>query len=317
MIERFARFYLCQRNRFHKNVFRFIGKHFVFFSLHFPKTFLKYYYWNWVGVFPDFKEPKDINQYLLKSSIMHKNDMLRAQCADKYAVRKYVEDRLGNSVLVKCLGVYDKFSEIDFDNLPEAFVMKMTNASGRNFICLDKKNVDYALLEEKFDSWMKDSDFGVSSGEWQYSHIKPRIIIEEYLSEFGEKSVIDYKFHCFNGNVASCLVAFDRDSEHPHSNVCLDDYDLHWNRTGHMKEEYNPTGKLIPRPHLLDDMVSIASSLSKGLDYVRVDLYDVVVDGAEKVLFGELTFTPNGNVMSYYKQEYLDELGELYRLYNN
>lgn len=316
MFAKIKRVYRCQRNRFRKNMVRFIGRHVNQLSCYFPKLFLKYYYWNWVGKFPDFNKPEDINQYLLKSSLVHRNDKLRSQCADKYAVRAFVKERVGGSVMVKCLGVYEKFNDIDFNSLPEAFVMKMTNASGRNFICTSKKDVDLTGLEKKFNSWLKDTSFGISSGEWHYARIKPRIIIEQYLSEIGEKSLIDYKFHCFNGNVASCLVAFDRDAELAHNKVCLDDYDLQWNRTGNMKEEYNPTGRMIPRPNLLDEMVSIASRLSVGFDYVRVDLYDLIVENVEKVLFGELTFTPNGNVMCYYKQEYLDKLGELYKFYN-
>lgn len=318
MLQKIKRVYRCQSNRFHKHVFRFIMGHVNVFSRNFPKLFLKYFYWNWMDKFPNFRLPEDINQFLLKSSVIHRNYKMRSVCADKYAVRNFVKERVGEGVLVKCYGVYDNFRDIDFKSLPDQFVMKMTNASGRNIICKDKTilNISAREVEDKFNLWLADTKFGIASGEWHYAHIKPRIIIEQYLSELGQSSLIDYKFHCFNGHVISCLVAFDRDADHPHSKVCLDDYDLQWNRTGGMKEEYNPKGKRIPRPHLLDEMVSAATRLSKGFDYVRVDLYDLVVDGVEKVMFGELTFTPNSNVMCYYKQEYLNKLGDLYKFYN-
>lgn len=316
IINKIRRVYVCQLAHFNRAVVKTFKNEpwRRFCAKHLPKFYAMYYYYNWIGRFPSLRKPRNINEYLIKRTIKYRNDKEFSICADKYAVRQYVKEKLGDEdILTRIYGVWDKFQDIDFDKLPEQFVLKMTNASGRNYICKDKSSMNYASVKAMFDEWVEDNEFGLLSCEWHYTHIRPRIIAEEYLSELGETSLIDYKFNCVKGHVYSCFIAFDRDSDDPHGNVCYDDYDLNWHSTGSIYPEWNKTGRQIERPVLLDKMIEIASALSKDFDFVRVDLYEVKIEGKEKILFGELTFTPNGNVMSFYKQDFLENLGEFYR----
>lgn len=277
-----------------------------YLSRHFLKQYLAMFYCNWVGFFPNFKRPRDLNESLLKLSLKNRKSDKRdtiVKCVDKYAVRQYVEEKGYGYTLNELIGVYEHVEDIDVDALPERFVMKMNNASGRNYICTDKSTVDWQKIIRQFSDWLKDTDFGLLSGEWQYSLIKPRIIIERFLENIGESSLIDYKFNCFNGEVLSCFVAYNRNPKDPHGEVCYDDYDLEWNRTERIKDDWHKKRKLIPRPKCLGEMIKMASDISKGFEYVRVDLYEI----EERIMFGELTFTPQGCVLEFYKDIFLKE----------
>ena len=276
-----------------------------FVSKHFLKQYMAMFYCNWIGHFPNFIHPQNLNEWLLKTSLANSKGGKRgliANCVDKYTVRKYVESKGYSYILNELYGVYESVDEIDINALPDKFVIKMNNASGRNFICEDKCSVDWEEVFSTFRGWLNDRDFGLLSGEWQYSLIQPRIVIEKYLENFGESSLIDYKFNCFDGKILSCFVAYDRDPKDPHGEVCYDDYDLEWNRTENIKDNWHKNRKMISRPICYDEMLKIASDLSKGFEYVRVDLYEI--EG--RIMFGEMTFTPQGCVLEFYDDYYLE-----------
>lgn len=278
-----------------------------FLSRHCLKTYLALMYEQWTGLRMDYRNPKDLNQALIKLSWLNsRNSKMRElipYCVDKYAVREYIESHGYGDMLNDIYGVYDRVEDIDFSSLPNQFVMKMTNASGRNWICKDKTKADWPVMKERFSKWLQDTDFGWQTGEWQYSLIKPRIVIEKYLASLGEIAPIDYKFHCFHGQPTSCFVGYDRDPNDTHGRVCFDDYDLDWNRTERIVPWWHSKRRMLPKPKCFEQMVQIAKDLSKDFIYVRVDLYEI--EG--KILFGELTFTPQGNVQEFYTREYLQE----------
>lgn len=278
----------------------------LFISKHHLKAYLSIFYFSWTGRKVNWDDPEDFNQWLLKTSLNNSRGSDRfkiAECVDKYGVRGYVEACGYADTLNGLIGVYSDVDDIDFDALPDKFVMKMNNASGRNLICHDKSSVDWPAEKAKFRYWLKDREFGLLTGEWQYSLIEPKIVVEKYLSALGEASLTDYKFNCIGGKVYSCFVGYNRNPDDPHREVCFDDYDLNWERTESIKPEWHKNRRLIPKPVNYDMMVKMAEEMCSGFDYCRFDVYEV--DG--KVYFGEMTFTPQGCILEFYTDKFLSE----------
>lgn len=276
----------------------------LFLARHHLKFYVSLWYYNWLGKWPDLKHPRDLNEALLSVSTQNSCGPLRdsvVACTDKYLVREYIDYHGYADTLNDLYGAYDNVDDIPFEQLPQQFVMKLNNASGRNLIVTNKDLLDIPKVKRQISEWLQDKTFGLRSGEWHYSLIKPKIVIEKYLENLGESSLIDYKFNCFKGKVYSCFVAYNRNPERAHEEVCFDDYDMNWQRTENIKECWHKNRKFIPKPAAFDRMVKMASELSKPFPYVRFDVYEV--DG--KILFGEMTFTPQGCVLEFYKDEFL------------
>lgn len=183
--------------------------------------------------------------------------------------------------------------------------MKLNNASGRNYICTDKTKCNWGVVKAQFAEWLKDTDFGWETGEWQYKLIKPAIIVEKYLEDLGDASLIDYKFQCFNGKAFDVFVCYNRgnaiDDKAKTNEVCYDCYDLDWKLTDNITPEWHKSRQLIPKPVTFEKMKKMAEDCTSGFPYCRFDLYEI--DG--KIIFGEMTFTPHGNVLNFYSDEYL------------
>ena len=277
-----------------------------------PRIMTALWYAMNVGELPNFRHPKNFNELLMSINLSARKDKtkreLRIRCADKYAVRDYVKQKGFPEILNECYGVYDSFDEIDFAKLPNQFVLKMTTGSGMNFICRDKSQLDLEQLRTKVNSWFAQcKDFGLKTAEWHYVEIKPRLIVEKYLSMLGEDlSLIDYKWHCFNGKVYHIETISDRNVKTGVTNC--DTYNLDWQRTECVLPQYHTNRRLLPKPQSFEKMRLIAETLSKDFEYVRVDLYEI--EG--RVLFGELTFTPVGCFEYDYRQEYLEDMCDFY-----
>ena len=284
-----------------------------FLSKHCLKTYLAMFYENWVGKCLNLRHPQDINHQLMRLSldaykdpIQHK---LRVQCADKYHVREYVKSKGFEDILIPSYGVFDNFDEIDFSKLSNQFVIQSNFGCGHLWICRDKEkelsNID--KWRKQFNEWMAIENFGRKTGEWQYNEIPPKLVITKYLDSLGAISVNDYKFQCMNGQIYGCLVAYDRIPNVKHG-VQLDHYDITWSLTNGIYESWHPKRRVIPKPTCYNRMLEIAQLLSKDFPYCRVDLYEA--EG--KVFFGELTFTPQGNVMDYYTDSMLKDMLHFY-----
>jgi len=211
-------------------------------------------------------------------------------------------------MLVKLYGKWDRAEQIDWQALPQQFVMKANNGSGDILICTDKSKVNTELETRKFNKILR-SRFGYKMAEPHYNKIPPCIIAEELLDikkqPIKSSSLIDYKIWAFNGKPAYIWACYDRD-EH---SVQVGVYDLDWIfHPEHSVEtrHYKIAKKQLPRPVTLDKMLEAAAILSKGFPQVRVDLYEV--DG--KAYFGELTFTSNGGFNNFYTDGFLKELGD-------
>lgn len=185
--------------------------------------------------------------------------------ADKYAVREYVQQQGLSEILIPCYGVFNSADDINLDELPDSFIIKATHGCKMNFICQDKKTLNYEDLKEHINCWLK-SKLGYLYLEPHYDMIKPRVICEKLIADPGD--IKDYKFHCINGKVEFILVCSERTD-----GLCRNVYDREWNE---MKDIIRSKfGKNCERPDMLEKMIEIAEKLSASFPHVRVDLYEV------------------------------------------
>ena len=197
---------------------------------------------------------------------------------DKYAVKKYVSDILGEEYIIPTLGVWEKFDDIDFDALPDRFVLKTTHGSGDIVICKDKANFDKIKAKEKLTKALKTNYYKIAR-EWPYKNVPRRIIAESYMEDVSG-TLKDYKFFCFDGEAKFMFVATDRSID-----CRFDFFDMGFNHLDVIN--LHPLAeKSIEKPDHFEEMKHIAEVLSKGLAHVRIDLYEI--NG--KIYFGEYTF---------------------------
>ena len=242
---------------------------------------------------------------------IYDNSEYKTKMADKYACREEIERKIGKQYLIPLIGAYNSWEEIDFDKLPDRFVMKTNHGSGFNHIVLDKSKLDLKKVECKFKRWLR-IDYSGNGFELQYKNIPRKIVIETYLDTLGESSsLVDYKIHCFNGKPKYIQCIWDRNpARHYAKNIW---YDLEWKVMPFSDGLYELPEKGIDKPDNFDEMITIATILSEDFKYVRVDLYDV----HNNILFGELTFTPFGGVHRYNKlftRDVDEHLGNLIKL---
>ncbi len=279
-----------------------------FANKHFPVLLAKLRFRRLFGRRLDLKNPQDINEKILWLSLFSDTSDW-SMLADKYAVRKYVADCGLESILVKLLGKWDTADGIDWDVLPNQFVLKTNNGSGTVLIVHDKDKINKNKIVTTLNAWLK-KEIASTTTEFHYKNIIPCIIAEELLSINEEEkewttSIIDYKIWCFNGKVDSIWTCTNRVNER--TEVAL--FDREWNYrpdASVFNEHYCEQKHLTPRPSCLDEMISIAETLSRPFPCVRVDLY--VVGG--KVYFGELTFTSLGGTMTFYTDAELLRMGQ-------
>lgn len=250
------------------------------------------------------KNPKRFTEKLQGYKLYYR-DPLMTKCSDKYLVRNYVKEKGLSHILNELYGVYDKIDEIDFDNLPEKFVIKTTNGSGTNIICKDKNKLNKEEVIKSLSEWIK-RDLYIYGREWSYKNIKPKIIIEELLEEKNNEftGINDYKFLCFNGQPKYIILDVDRYNGHKR-NI----YDLEWNELSVLTDKPN-INKRNQKPKNLNEMIQIAQTLSKDFPFVRVDLYNI--NG--KIYFGELTFYPWTGYVKFKPDEFDYILGKEFKL---
>lgn len=249
---------------------------------------------------PDLKNPQTLSEKLqwLK---LHYHQPLLTQCADKYAVREYVAEKIGEQYLIPLLGVWDKPEDIDFEALPDQFVLKVNWGSGQNIIVKDKSKLNKSEVLKKLKKWTRREQNHYYYGfEWAYKDIQPKIIAEKYIEQL-DGQVFDYKFKCFNGEPAAVLLCKDRGEK-----VVYEDYDLDWQPC---QFEAMSTKGNSAKPENLQEMVALAAKLSVGFPFVRVDFYNI--DG--QIFFGELTFYPGCGYNSYF-YEWDMKFGQMIKL---
>lgn len=276
-------------------------KYLQFIKYHFPFLWCKYLYKENLGKVTDFSNPKDYNEIMQWLSF-YTDTSLWTMLADKYAVRKYVEEHADEDILVPLLGKWKKAEDIDFDSLPDKFVIKPNNGSYDTIIVKDKKKANVDDIRQRLDFSLKHR-FGFESAEPHYLKIKPCIIAEQLLETDEEGGLKEYKIHCFNGRPHSIFLASNRDLVA--KQVDWMQYDLLWNRHPEWISPSFRNESHCVKPEKLKDMLKIASKLSANIPQVRVDLY--FING--KIYFGEMTFTSNFCMIPYYSQDFLIEMG--------
>lgn len=232
-------------------------------------------------------------------------DPVMAQCADKYRVREYIKSKGLENILIPLYGVYDDIQDVEWEKLPDKFVIKTTNGSGTNVFCRNKKNIDKKTINKQFEVYIEQSS--ASAGrEWVYKENTPKIVVEKLMEDTAQDdlSINDYKFLCFNGEPAFIVYDTDRFTKHKR-NI----YDLQWNDL-HIASDCPCSDKKVQRPVLLEQMIRISRILSKGFPSVRVDLY--LIDG--RIYFGELTFFPWSGYVQFTPDQFDFILGEKFVL---
>ena len=248
--------------------------------------------------------PKTFNEKLqwLK---LHDRKPEYTTMVDKYEVKKYVADIIGEEYIIPTLGVWDNVEDIELDKLPNQFVLKCTHDSGSIVICKDKSKLDFEAAKKKLKKGLKRNLFWYGR-EWPYKDVKPRIIAEKYLTDMQANDLYDYKFFCFGGTVRCFKVDFDRFIEH-HANY----YDLEGNILKFGEADLPPIpDKKIKMSKNIDKMVELAEKLTEQYPFLRADFYDA--NG--KIYFGELTFFPASGLGKFTPEDWDLKLGEWIQL---
>jgi len=254
-----------------------------------------------IGRTPDLSRPETFNEKLLWLRL-HWRDPDAIRCSDKLAVRAFVEERWGPSVLNQVLAVYHRAEEICPEALPRAFALKVTHASGANVICRDRATLDWPRARKRLQKALA-RDYYWENREATYRHLPRRILCERYLGNPRETPP-DYKFYCFNGEPRVVHVDVDRFTDHRRAF-----FDLEWSPLD-FTLRYPPPRQPVARPSLLEEMKACAARLSRGFPFVRVDLYQV----EDRVVFGELTFCPGAGLSLFTPFSADLALGRLLRL---
>ncbi len=223
---------------------------------------------------------------------------------DKYEVKEYVASIIGREHIIPTLGIWDRFDDIDFDQLPDRFVLKCTHDSGGLVICKNKSKLDINDARKKINRSLKHNFFW-GQREWPYKDVKPRVIAEQYMEdETGE--LRDYKFFCFDGEVKALFIASDRTKD---VDTKFDFFDENFNHlpftNGHPNAEVPPS-----KPVCFEEMKSLASILSKEIPQVRVDFYEI----RGKVYFGEMTFFHWSGMTPFVPEEWDYKFGSWIKL---
>lgn len=246
----------------------------------------------------DLENPRSFNEKLQWLKLFDRNDSY-PDLVDKYQVRKYVAERIGDDHLIPLIGLWDSIDEMDFGCLPNRFVAKCTHDSGSVVICADKGSFDEGAAKKKLCHALKHDMFFVGR-EWPYSKVKPRIIVEEYLGNPSD-DLVDYKFMCFGGKVKCIFTCTERFSD---EGLRVTFFDTEWKKLP-FERHYPASNKAIPKPENLSEMIRIAEILSRGLVFARIDLY--VSKGS--IYFGEVTLYPGSGFEPFRPLEWDYTLG--------
>lgn len=266
------------------------------FGLLLPDSiYVRLKYWNAFGKFPRLRNPQTFNEKLTWLKL-HDHNPLYTKMVDKLEVKEYVAELIGEEHIIPTYGVWDKAENIDFNSLPDKFVMKATHDSGRVIICRDKSKLDKKWAREEMKKSLKRNFYAVTR-EWPYRNVKPRIIAEELLELPGTGVLADYKVHNFNGEPEVILVCRNRFAD---TGLTEDFFDKKWTHLDVKRPEHPNSHVRENRPAELGKMLHLAKELSKGYPFMRTDFY--IIDG--KIYFGEITLYPASASVAFIPDEF-------------
>lgn len=270
------------------------------------KSFVEAQFYLLMGKRLNLKSPQSFNEKIQWLKLYdHRPEY--TMMVDKYRVKKYVAEVIGEEYIVPTLGVWDKPEQIDWDALPDRFVLKTTHGGGNQgvVICKDKKNFDCSQAISKLNASLRQ-DIYHSLREWPYKDVPKRIIAEAYIKPDPDLNDLpDYKFFCFDGEVKALFIGSERQT----GNVKFDYYDADFNHLD-LIQVHPMSGKVIEKPLNFEIMKSLAAKLSAGIPHVRIDLYNV----KGKIYFGEMTFYHHGGIVPFHPEKWDFEFGSWIKL---
>jgi len=264
------------------------------------KAYINYMYKVAFGKKPNLEAPKTFNEKLQWLKLYNRKPEY-CDLVDKYEVKKYIAEIIGEQYVIPTLGVWDSFDDIDFDALPDRFVLKCTHDSGSVVLCRDKATFDVEKAREKLTRKLKSNLFW-HGREWPYKDLKPRIIAEQYMENGTDKDLNDYKFYCFNGEPKFLYVSQGL-SDHATAHISYVSMD--WEKQPFKRNDFADFAELPPKPLNFEQMMELAKTLSANIPFLRVDFYDI--NG--KLYFGELTFFPGAGFTAFDPPEWDEKIG--------
>lgn len=279
--------------------FKFLNSYGVY-KLMPDKMFLKMAYRIEMGKKLDFNNVKLYTEKLQWLKINDHNPIY-TRMVDKYEAKKYVSEIIGEQYVNPCLGVWEKFDEIDFSSLPQKFVLKCSHDSGTVIVFDKEKNIDIKKLKRIFDRRIR-KNYYINNREWPYKNVLPRIIAEPYLEDTIDKELRDYKFFTFNGEPKVLYIAQGRGKD---EETVADFFDMEFNHLPFTID--HDMSSQIPHPPInFELMKQLAAKLSKGTPQLRVDFYEV--NG--KIYFGELTFFHCSGLVDFHPEKWNEVFGD-------
>lgn len=249
----------------------------------------------------DLRNPRTFNEKMQWLKLYDRKDVYTT-LVDKYEVKKIIVEVIGEDYIIPTYGVWEKFDDISFNELPEQFVLKCTHDSGGLVICNEKESFDYLHAKEMIENSLNKNFFWLGR-EWPYKNVKPRIIAEKYMGD----NIRDYKFFCFDGEPRIILVCNDRFSK---DGLKEDFYDESWNHLEIKRPTHGNASYEIECPKQFEMMKKLAARIAEKIPFARVDFYEL----DNRVYFGEVTFYPAGGFEGFKPDEWDFKLGEWIKL---
>lgn len=252
-----------------------------------------------MGKFPNLKNPETFNEKLqwLK---LHDRKPEYSMMVDKYGVKQYITDSIGCDYVIPTIGVWERFEDIDFDKLPEQFVLKCTHDSGGLIICKDKNKLDIEAAKNKVNRSLSKNYYW-HAREWPYKNVQPRILAEPFMKDGNNSFLPVYKFMCFNGEPR--IIQTIQNDKQP--NESIDYFDTEWNCL-ELKQNFPNSERPLVKPEKLDEMCELARKLAKGHAFLRVDFY--VING--EIKFSEFTFYSDAGFSKFTPESWDKILGQ-------
>ena len=253
-------------------------------------------FWRKLGEFPDLVDCRDFNDNIQWLKLFDQSHEI-IRCSDKVLVRDYVRERVGDKYLIELYQVHNHFDQINFDLLPKSFVIKTNHDSGTVILVRDKSKLDIESAKNKIDSSLR-RPYGWLNGEWAYSYIEPKVLVEGFIAKDQVVPPADYKFYCVNGTVKFCHYIYDRGTDTKEQTIDIDGNDL--------KTDLYPSfsyGSNFKKPKTWDEMLEVAKKVGQNFKCVRVDMFC----SKNKIYVGEMTFWP---MAGHYKGQGQKKLGQ-------
>ena len=249
--------------------------------------------------------PQTYNEKLQWLKLNYRNDLYPI-FVDKYEFKEYARKIIGDEYIIKTYGIWNSFDEIDFNKLPNQFVLKTTHDQGGVVVCKNKSEFDIEKTRRKLNKHLQRRNLYYLMREWPYKYVKPRIIAEELLIEEDEHGLKDYKFYCFHGEPKVFYISYGRQGDKTY----LDFYDLEFNKLDIRRPRFVQPKEVMQKPDNYDKMISLARKLAGSEPHVRIDFYNI--NGEIKL--GEFTLFQGGGMMPFYPKKWDYILGEYINL---